>query len=249
MSELNVFSKRLKKSQEVANPKIKVLIEDSKSGFDFYKGFIKEVFPDVDFDFVEEFNSKGERLGGYNYVAKKISNVKLKKNENLLVLFDSVLPYFNRSCILDAIIGLSDFYSSKIYYFSPPSVESLFCEFLETHNSLFNYIQSLSSSKELDLYSTDSSFRKDGKTILNIDSDRYEGKSLEKIISQVCFDEYASKRMKLSKNRIPEEFFNLVMKKYKTTSLKYLEVLINSIISNTYHRSDVHKYNRLFGGV
>ena len=37
MSELNVFSKRLKKSQEVVNPKIKVLIEDSKSGFDFYK--------------------------------------------------------------------------------------------------------------------------------------------------------------------------------------------------------------------
>lgn len=122
MSELNVFSKRLKKSQEVVNPKIKVLIEDSKSGFDFYKGFIKEVFPDVDFDFVEEFNSKGERLGGYNYVSKKISNVKLEKNEKLLVLFDSVLDYKLRVKVYNSIIKMSKIADNKIYYFSPPSV-------------------------------------------------------------------------------------------------------------------------------
>ena len=229
MGRLSNFAKPKKR-------KLNVIIEDSESGFDLYKDFLMKEFKDFDLNIVEEFDSDGKRLGGYNNIIKVLVNfIKTNPEGDILIIFDSLLTYNNKIRLFRNIYKNSLKVSDNVYYFSPLCSESLIMQVLDfDEDSDFNFMRNLFGSSSFYFNNIEYKINvfDNRVSLLTPSGEVLEGKTVEKILAS-----YVSQITKKSKIHCNKDKIDKVVSEWlheKNNDLLRLKDFINTGESSNY---------------
>lgn len=227
---------RLSNFAKPKNRKLNVIIEDSESGFDLYKGFLVREFKDFDLNIVEEFGSDGKRLGGFNNVIKIVSNfINLNPKGDILIIFDSLLNYSCKCNLLNNIYKNSIKFNDKIYYFSPLCSESIIMQVLDfDEDENLNFMRRLSGNSNF--YFNNIKYKIDvfnnKISLLMPNGEHLTGKTMEKILAS-----YVSQITKKANIHCNKDKIDLTVSRWlheKDNDLKRLKEFIVTGESSNY---------------
>lgn len=229
MGRLSNFAKPKKR-------KLNVIIEDSESGFDLYKDFLMREFKDFGLNIVEEFDSDGKRLGGYNNISKVLVNfIKTNPEGDILIIFDSLLTYNNKIRLFFNIYKNSTKVSDNVYYFSPLCSESIIMQVLDfDEDSDFNFMRNLFGNSSFYFNNVEYKINVfDNRiSLVTPNGEVLEGKTVEKILAS-----YVSQITKKAKIHCNKDKIDKVVSEWlreKNNDLIRLKDFINTGESSNY---------------
>lgn len=229
MGRLSNFAKPKKR-------KLNVIIEDSESGFDLYKDFLMREFKNFDLNIVEEFDSDGKRLGGYNNVSEILVNfIETNPDGDILIIFDSLLTYSNKFRLFGNIISASSCFHNNIYYFSPLCSESIIMQVLDfDEDSDFNFMRNLFGS--ISFYFNNIEYKinifDNRVSLLTPSGEVPEGKTVEKILASYISQITKKANIHCNKDKIDKVVFEWLYE--KNNDLTRLKDFINTGESSNY---------------
>ena len=229
MGRLSNFAKPKKR-------KLNVIIEDSESGFDLYKGFLEREFKDFDLNIVEEFGSDGKRLGGFNNVSEILLDfIKINPDGDILIIFDSLLTYSNKIRLLDTLVSASLGFSNNIYYFSPLCSESIIMQVLDfDEDSNFNFMKNLFGNSSFYFNNVEYKINVfDNRiSLLAPSGEVLEGKTIEKILASYVSQITKKAKIHCNKDKIDKVVYEWLHE--KNNDLTRLKDFINTGESSNY---------------